>query len=57
MWSRPHGVGCVSSLLLKSIIFQKPVLIYLPYSEEETGSAEEQPVSNKADAYTIVKGS
>ncbi|HXL57580.1 MAG TPA: hypothetical protein VN958_15060 [Chitinophagaceae bacterium] len=25
--------------------------------EGETGSAEEQPASNKADAYTIVKGS
>ena len=25
--------------------------------EEEAGSAEEQPASNKADAYTIVKGS
>jgi hypothetical protein len=24
--------------------------------QEETGSAEEQPVSNKADAYTIEKG-
>jgi hypothetical protein len=24
--------------------------------EEEAGSAEEQPASNKADAYTIVRG-
>jgi hypothetical protein len=24
--------------------------------QEEAGSAEEQPASNKADAYTIVKG-
>lgn len=24
--------------------------------EEEAGSAEEQPASNRADAYTIVKG-
>jgi len=24
--------------------------------EEEAGAAEEQPASNKADAYTIVKG-
>ena len=40
----------LSNIVLKELFKFK----YQP--QEETGSAEEQPVSNKADAYTIEKG-
>jgi len=38
-------------------LLQRTFLILIYQLQEEAGSAEEQPASNKADAYTIVKGS
>jgi hypothetical protein len=37
-------------------VSQRTFLILRYQLKEEAGSAEEQPASNKADAYTIVKG-
>ena len=42
---------------VNNIIYCKELFNFNSQLQEEGGSAEEQPVSNKADAYTIVKGS
>jgi hypothetical protein len=39
------------------MLFTKNFFNFNYQLEEEAGSAEEQPASNKADAYTIVKRS
>jgi hypothetical protein len=41
---------------VNNFIVYKELFIFKYQLEEEAGSAEEQPASNKADAYTIVKG-
>jgi hypothetical protein len=38
------------------MFIEKNFLFLYHQPQEEAGSAEEQPASNKADAYTIVKG-
>jgi hypothetical protein len=37
------------------IYFERTFLTLIIQLQEETGSAEEQPVSNKADTYTVIK--
>jgi hypothetical protein len=45
------------TVILIMLFTTKNFIIFNYQLEEEAGSAEEQPASNKADAYTIVKGS
>jgi hypothetical protein len=42
--------------MLIIVVFTKNFFNFKDQLKEEAGSAEEQPASNKADAYTIIKG-
>jgi len=43
------------SVILIILLIVKELFNFKGQPQEETGSAEEQPASNKADAYTIVR--
>jgi len=47
----------IASCDVNNMVYCKELFNFNYQLEGETGSAEEQPASNKADAYTIVKGS
>jgi hypothetical protein len=46
----------IASCDVNNIVYCKELFNFKYQLQEEAGSAEEQPASNKADAYTIVKG-
>jgi hypothetical protein len=48
-------VFILPSVMLLILFVTKNFFSFKYQLEEEAGSAEEQPASNKADAYTIVK--
>jgi hypothetical protein len=41
---------------VSNIVYSKRTFNFVFQPQGEAGSAEEQPASNKAEAYTIVKG-
>jgi hypothetical protein len=45
----------LTSCDINNTVIEKNFLFLHYQPQEEAGSAEEQPASNKADAYTIVK--